>query len=186
MDKVSSTRKKIIDMVYISLFAVLIAVCSWISIPTLVPFTLQTFGVFCAAGLLGGKRGTMSVIVYLLLGAVGLPVFASFKGGIASLLGVTGGYIVGFVFTAAAYWIITGLFGKSTLTMIIGMLSGLVLCYAFGTAWFMYAYAKSTGSIGVASALSMCVFPFIIPDIIKIVLAAVISKIIPKHVKIFD
>ena len=84
-------------MVYIAVFAVLIAICSWISIPTTVPFTLQTFAVFLAVGVLGGKRGSLSVLIYILLGAVGIPVFAGFSGGFGILLGQTGGYIVGFL-----------------------------------------------------------------------------------------
>ena len=95
-----SNRQKTLDMVYIAIFAVIIAVCSWISVPMVVPFTLQTFGVFCAVGLLGGKRGTLSVLIYVLLGAVGVPVFAGFSSGIGTLFGVTGGYIMGFIFTA--------------------------------------------------------------------------------------
>ena len=85
-----------------ALFAALIAICSWISIPTAVPFTLQTFAVFLALGVLGGKLGTLSVAVYLLLGAVGLPVFAGFQGGLGALLGATGGYLAGFLLTLLA------------------------------------------------------------------------------------
>ena len=84
-------RNKTLDMVYIALFAVLIAVCSWISIPTTVPFTLQTFGVFVTVGVLGGKRGSLAVLIYLLLGAIGVPVFAGFTGGMGIMLGNTGG-----------------------------------------------------------------------------------------------
>lgn len=71
-------KNKTYDMVYISIFTVIISVCSWISIPMTVPVTLQTFGVFAAVGILGGRRGTMSVLLYILLGAVGLPVFSGF------------------------------------------------------------------------------------------------------------
>ena len=84
------------DLCFCAIGAALIAVCAWISIPADVPFTLQTFAIFTVCGLLGGKRGTVSVLVYLLLGAVGAPVFAGFRGGFASLLGTTGGYLVGF------------------------------------------------------------------------------------------
>ncbi len=93
-------KSKTYDMVYISIFTVIIAVCSWISVPMTVPVTLQTFGVFAAVGILGGRRGTMSVLLYILLGAVGLPVFSGFSGGIGRLTGNTGGYIVGFLFSA--------------------------------------------------------------------------------------
>lgn len=82
------------DLCFCAIGAALIAVCAWISIPADVPFTLQTFAIFAVCGLLGGKRGTVSVLVYLLLGAVGAPVFAGFRGGFASLIGTTGGYIV--------------------------------------------------------------------------------------------
>ena len=73
-----------------ALGAALMAICAWISIPTAVPFTLQTFAVFMVTGLLGLKCGTLSVLVYLLLGAVGLPVFTGFKGGLSALVGTTG------------------------------------------------------------------------------------------------
>ena len=73
-------RSKTYDLVYVSIFVVLIAVCSWISIPLTVPVTLQTFGVFIAVGLLGGKRGTLAVLVYILMGAIGIPVFSGFTG----------------------------------------------------------------------------------------------------------
>ena len=84
MHNKTSPGLKTIDIVYIGIFAVLIAICSWISIPTTVPFTLQTFGVFMAVSILGGMRGTLAVLVYILLGAVGMPVFAGFTGGAGS------------------------------------------------------------------------------------------------------
>lgn len=98
MTTMTAEKSKTYDMVYIAVFAVLMAICSWISIPTVVPFTLQTFGVFLAIGVLGGKRGSLAVLVYILLGAIGVPVFAGFTGGIGILLRNTGGYIVGFLF----------------------------------------------------------------------------------------
>lgn len=87
------------DLAYTALGAVLIAVCSWITIPMAVPFTMQTFAVFLTLSLLGGRRGTAAIAAYVLLGAVGLPVFSGFSGGFGVLLGATGGYIAGFVFT---------------------------------------------------------------------------------------
>ena len=89
MTTTTMSRGKTYDMVYIAVFAVVMAICSWISIPATVPFTLQTFGVFLAVGVLGGKRGTLSILVYILLGAVGVPVFAGFSGGIGSLFGLS-------------------------------------------------------------------------------------------------
>ena len=94
MSTVAVQRSKTYDIVYIAVFAVIMAICSWISIPAAVPFTLQTFGVFIAVGVLGGKRGSLSVLVFILLGAIGIPVFANFSGGIGVLAGPTGGYII--------------------------------------------------------------------------------------------
>ena len=180
------TKSKITtkELDFTALMAVIIAVCSWISIPTTVPFTLQTFGVFMAVGLLGGKKGTISVLVYILLGAVGVPVFAGFSGGIGVLFGTTGGYIVGFLLSGLVYWAMTAAFGEKLPIMIIAMVLGLIVCYAFGTAWFMIVYAKNTAPIGLMTALGWCVFPFIIPDCIKIALAIVLTKQLKKYVKL--
>ena len=76
-------------IVYTGIFAVLLAVCSWISIPTVIPFTLQTFAVFLTVLLLGGKQGTISIFIYLLLGAVGIPVFSNFGAGLGYLFGIS-------------------------------------------------------------------------------------------------
>lgn len=176
MEKTAALKFRTVDMAYIALFAVMIAVCSWISIPATVPFTLQTFGVFLAVGVLGGKRGTLAVLVYLLLGIVGLPVFAGFSGGIGCLLGTTGGYIVGFLFSALVMWAMERFLGKKPWVLALSMVLGLIVCYAFGTVWFMQVYAKTTGAIGLWTALGWCVFPYIIPDLVKIVLAMVLCK----------
>ena len=172
------------DITYIALGAVLIAICSWISIPSAVPFTLQTFAVACVLGLLGGKRGTVSIIVYILLGAVGVPVFAGFSGGLGSLLGTTGGYIIGFVFMGLLYWLSEILIGSSLPVKAVSMLLGLIVCYAFGTAWFMFVYAKNSGAIGLGTALSWCVIPFIIPDLVKLALAVILSDRVRRAVKL--
>ena len=164
------------DLTYISLFAIIIAICSWISIPTIVPFTLQTFGIFCALDFLGGKKGTLAIIVYTLLGAVGIPVFSNFTGGVGILFGVTGGYILGFIFSGFIYWTITAILGTRQHIRLVAMSLGLVTCYAFGTIWFMYVYGKHTGPIGVTTALMSCVLPFVIPDMIKIACAFILSK----------
>ena len=174
--KATTTRENTRDMVNIAMFAVLIAVCSWISVPATVPFTLQTFGVFVTVGVLGGKRGSLSVLVYLLLGMIGVPVFAGFSGGISCLLGSTGGYIIGFLFSALVMWGMEMAFGKSRFVLVLSMILGLMVCYLFGTIWFMTVYARTTGAIGVMTALGWCVFPYIIPDGIKIVLAMILCK----------
>lgn len=191
-------NSKLTDMILIGLFAALIAVCAQIQIPAAVPFTLQTFAIFLAVGLLGGKRGTVSVVIYILLGMVGLPVFAGFKGGIAALLGTTGGYIIGFIFSALLMWAmekpVSSLFGKENgadskknifrkmAGPAISMILGLIVCYIFGTAWFVIVYTNTKEPIGIMTALGWCVFPFIIPDLIKIALALVMTLRLRKFV----
>lgn len=169
-------RIKTIDLAYTALAAVILAVCSWISIPTTVPFTMQTFAVFCVLSVLGGKRGTAAIIVYLALGAVGVPVFAEFTSGFGIIFGSTGGYMLGFILTGLIYWLAVSLFGKKLWVEITSLSVGLLACYAFGTAWFMLVYARTAEPIGIMTALSWCVFPFIIPDAVKLALALLASK----------
>ena len=164
------------DAAMIAVCAAVMAVCSWISIPAAVPFTMQTFAVFLSVGLLGGRNGTLSVLVYLLIGAAGLPVFSGFTGGIGHLLGPTGGYMIGFVFTALLMWLMERLMGRSQKTLVLSMIAGLLVCYAFGTVWFMILYTRDSGSIGIMTALTWCVFPYIIPDALKILLASVLTR----------
>ncbi len=179
----AGTGSKPLDLIYISIGAALISVCSWISIPTAVPFTLQTFAIFLVMLLLGGKRGTISVLIYMLLGAVGLPVFSGFKGGLGILLGNTGGYILGFLFIGLIYMLFTKFFEKSYIIKVIALVIGLAVCYAFGTAWFMHVYMQSTGEVGLLAVLGWCVFPFIIPDMIKLALAVVVAKRVEPVIK---
>lgn len=182
MSSMEATRSKTYDMAYIAIFAVLMAICSWISIPMAVPFTLQTFGVFMAVGVLGGKRGSLAVLIYILLGAIGVPVFAGFSGGIGVILNTTGGYIVGFLFSALVMWGMEALLGRKPVIQISSMVLGLIVCYALGTAWFMVVYARNTGAVGLGTVLGWCVIPFIIPDLVKIALAFVLSRKIRKYV----
>lgn len=183
MNAIARKRISVYDLVMVALFAALIAVCAWITIPGAVPFTLQTMGVFLAVGLLGGKRGTAAVLVYILLGAVGMPVFSGFSGGVGRLLGTTGGYIIGFLVAALAMWAMEAIFGKAKWVLPVSMLLGLLLCYAFGTAWFLVLYTQTKDAISVASVLSMCVVPFIIPDLLKIALALLLTSRLSKFIK---
>ena len=172
----AKTGFKTIDLVYIALAAVLIAICSWISIPTVIPFTMQTFAVFCVLSIFGGRRGTIAIIVYMILGAIGVPVFAEFTSGIGILLGITGGYIVGFVFIGLIYWLMVRLLGKKLWVEIVSLVLGLAVMYAFGTVWYMIAYARSNEAIGFVTALTWCVLPFVIPDLVKLGLALTLSR----------
>ena len=177
----SASKFDVQDVVFIGVFAALMAVFSWISIPTVVPFTLQTFGVFLALTLLGGKRGTLAILVYILLGAVGLPVFSGFTGGIGRLLGTTGGYIFGFLATGLIYMLYEKLAEKKSLGLeALVLLAGLFACYVLGTAWFMVVYAGSKGAVSLGTVLGWCVIPFILPDLVKLALALAVGRRIRK------
>lgn len=172
-----------LDMAYIAVFAALMAICSWISIPTAIPFTLQTMGVFLTVGLLGGRRGTLAVLVYILLGAVGAPVFAGFSGGASALFSQSGGYILGFLFSALLMWRLERFVGQSLPLLAVSMVLGLLVCYAFGTAWFMILYSRSTGPVTLAAALGWCVIPYILPDLVKIAVALTLTARLRRHVR---
>ena len=169
------TNSKVTDIVYIGLSAAIIAVCSWISIPLTVPITLQTMGVVLISGLFGAKRGTLSTLLYILIGAIGVPVFSGFKSGFGVLLGSTGGYIIGFIFTALIVGIVSDKTNKLW-ALILSMVVGILVCYAFGTAWFAVVYAKTNEPASLATILGWCVIPFLIPDAVKIALAAVLTE----------
>ncbi len=164
------------DLVRGGVAVALIAICSWIHIPATVDFTLQTLAVFLTVGLLGGKLGTLAVLAYILLGAVGAPVFAGFHGGLSVILGSTGGYIIGFVFSALVMWAVIHRFGEGTVALVAGMAAGLLVCYAFGTAWFMVVYTRANGAVSLGTVLSWCVIPFILPDVAKIAVATLLTK----------
>ena len=178
------SKYKTVDLIYMAIGAALIVVCSWVTVPLMVPFTLQTFAVFTVIELLGGKKGFLSVLVYILLGAVGLPVFSGFKGGIGVLFGTTGGYIIGFIFIALIYQLCEKLFGRKIFVRVAAMVAGLIVCYAFGTAWFMIVYTRNTGAIDIGTALGWCVIPFIIPDLVKLGLAMLVSTRLAAAIKL--
>ena len=171
------------DIAYTGIFSAIIVLFSWISIPTTVPFTLQTLAIFLSLIISGGKRGFFSVLVYIALGAAGIPVFSGFKGGIGVLAGNTGGYILGFILLAGIYWLLTSIFGEKLHMQIIALTLGLLVCYAFGTAWFMYLYIKTNGAVTLMSVLSWCVFPFILPDAVKMAVAIMLGKKLKKYIK---
>ncbi|MBO4877131.1 MAG: biotin transporter BioY [Ruminococcus sp.] len=176
------------ELVLAALMTVLIAVCSWIEIPTAVPFTLQTFAVYLAVLLTGGRNGLLSIVVYLMTGLVGVPVFAGLKSGAGVVFGSTGGYLIGFVFIALLYMVFEKIPAEKKAVRNILRLSSLVagtaVCYAFGTIWFIKVYTSEQGALEISTALKWCVAPFVMFDLIKLVVAFVLSERIKKYVKI--
>lgn len=170
---------------YIAMMAVILCVCSWLTIPFTVPFTMQTFAVYCALLLLGGRRGLLAIGLYILLGLVGLPVFSGFRGGPGHLLGLTGGYIIGFLFTGLGYLLMESkLRGLGFLPRIVLLALDLLPCYLVGTLWFTAVSRLHGSEIGFFSALGLCVVPYILPDLLKVVLAERICARVGKHLKI--
>lgn len=167
----------------IGIAAAVIAVCSQISVPTVVPFTMQTFAVFTIVGLLGIWQGTCAVCVYIALGAIGVPVFSGFRGGISALTGATGGYIIGFVALALIMGAIIKIKPGSRAWAFVGMALGLFVCYAFGSAWFYFVYAGRGEARSIWSILASCVFPYLVPDAAKAVLAEMITERCGKYIK---
>lgn len=161
---------KVRDITMTALFAALICVCAPWSIPIgPVPISLATFAVYLAAAILGWKKGCIAVIIYVLLGAVGIPVFSGFSGGVQKIVSMTGGYIVGYIPCA----LITGLFAdkiSKAWSYALGMIVGTAALYVLGTAWFIIL-AECT----LAYALTVCVVPFLFGDAIKIVCAALLT-----------
>lgn len=162
------------DMAHIAIFAALIAICAWLSLPTVIPVTLQTFAFFLAAFLLGGRKGSICVVVYLLLGVIGLPVFSFFRGGPAALFGATGGYLLGFIPAALLLWLLEKWVQNHPLRRLFAALAALSVCYAFGTLWYAAFYLESSASL--RTVFASCVLPFLLPDFLKLLLALFLSS----------
>ena len=168
----------------VALMAAVICVCAWITVPFTVPFTMQTFGVFAALLLLGGKDGTLAVGLYLLLGAVGLPVFSGFRGGLGHLMGPTGGYLLGFLCTGLAHLLMEPLTERRRGAARAALLfAEQALCYLVGTLWFVAVLFSRGQRYGFAAALGVCVAPYLLPDLAKILLADSVSRRVRKLLK---
>ena len=174
--KENSNHVKIRDMAFIAVFTAIIAALSQVSIPmpNMVPITLQTFAVSLAGYFLGAKKGVASVGVYVMLGAVGAPVFASFKGGFAVLIGYTGGFIWGFIPLA----FLCGILADKKLGMALGVL-GIVVCHLLGSIQYMILSGN-----GFWASVALVSLPYILKDLLLIPAAFFISKTIKKRIHV--
>lgn len=169
-------RSKTYKLCLTALFTALICVLAQVQLPLgPVPFTMAMFAFFLTGAMLPPVYALAAGIAYLLLGCVGLPVFAGFAGGVGILLGPTGGYIVGYPLMAMIAAL--GVFRRNFGMQVVGMLLGMAVCYAIGTVWFMV----QSGS-GLAESLTLCVIPFVLPDVVKAVFAAALARTLRKRV----
>ena len=172
-------------MVYIAVAASLMTVCSWISLPSVVPITMQMFAIFVTLGILGGKIGSTAVFLYVAIGVLGVPVFSHFKGGLPIIISdVAGGYIVGFLFVALIYWGAEAIFGNKFCVKLCSMLAGLVVCYAVGVLWYVRINLNASVALGFADVMSVCVIPFVLPDIIKLAMALFLTHKLKRHINV--
>ena len=165
------------QMAVTALMAAVMCVLGPLSVPIgAIPISLSNLVICFSAWLLGPKFGTLSVAVYLALGAVGLPVFSGYGAGLAKLAGPTGGYLVGFLFTALTMWGAERWLGKSAPVFLGSAVVGQILCYLFGSVWYYAVYTSSSGPVGMFTVLGWCVFPFLLPDAVKLALAWLLSR----------
>lgn len=166
-------QKKLSDLTKTAVFTALTCVLAPLSLPIgPVPISLTNFVIFLSIYVLGWKMAVNSVLLYLVIGLAGLPVFSGFSGGLGKLMGPTGGYLVGFIPMA----ILSGLVlrrSHSRWGQLGGLLLGTAVCYALGTAWF----CVSTGT-ELAAALGLCVIPFLPGDFVKMGLAVILGPML--------
>ncbi|MDD3414107.1 MAG: biotin transporter BioY [Lachnospiraceae bacterium] len=171
-------RESISNLTLIGLMAAVTCVLGPLSIPIgPVPITFTNLAIYLTVILLGWKKGTISYIIYLLIGLVGIPVFSGFTGGPGKLFGPTGGYLIGFAFMALISGIFVDKFKGKIGFYVVGMVLGIAVTYLFGTAWLAYQ-----ASMSFTAALGAGVIPFIPGDLVKIVIAVIIGPIIRKRI----
>lgn len=178
---ISEDRMKLQKLAITGILAAIICIVSPFSLPLgAIPISLATFAVYIAACTVDVKTSVCSVIIYILLGAAGLPVFSNFGGGFHIISGVTGGYILGYIPCALIIGLLVKKFGSRKWIYPASMMLGTLACYFLGTIWYM----MQTNS-GVISALAVCILPFLIGDIIKISAASVIGFTLRKRLSRF-
>ena len=162
----------------IAFFTTLLVISSWFTIPFVIPFTLQTLVIFIFIQVLDLKKSVVILLIYFLLGIIGIPVFNSFQSGLVVFIGPTGGFLIGFIPMIIVSKLLTLNKSNKTsksknLSTFISLFIGLVCCYVISVLWYILIYDTSTN---VLSAFSILVLPFIIPDIIKIIISIMIVK----------
>lgn len=173
----STTNSKVYQLAIIGVMAAVICVLGPLSIPIgLVPISFTILAIHITLYTLGTKKGTLSLLTYLLVGLVGVPVFSGFSSGPSKLLGPTGGYLIGYIFMALIAGFFIDRFFSKWYLCVAGMVLGTAVCYLFGTAWLAYQ-----ANMSASAALAAGVIPFIAGDLVKIAIAALIGPQIRKR-----
>lgn len=172
------------NMVIVALMTAVTCIAAPFSIPlpfTPVPISLTNLVIYISCCILGAKKGTISFLLYLLIGLIGLPVFSGFSGGLTKLAGPTGGYLIGFIFCAVFTGLFTEKFEDRIYMYPVGMIIGTIICYGFGTAWLAFQM-----KLGFVQALFMGVIPYLIGDVLKIVVSTVLGYTLRNRLKAMD
>ena len=173
----ASQHSKTYEMTVTALMTAVTCILAPLSIPIgPVPISFTNLAIYLSLYLLGWKRGTISYLVYLLIGLVGVPVFSGYGAGLAKVAGPTGGYLVGYLLLA----FIGGLFIEKSngqpVVSAVGLVLGDAACYVLGTAWFVFQMQCDLGY-----ALAVCVYPFIVLDLAKIVVSCIVGALLRKR-----
>ena len=171
---------KIKKMTFCAVLTALICILAPVSFPAgPIPISLATFAVMLVAAVADFKISVTAVCLYILLGAFGLPVFSGFAGGFQKLIGVTGGYIIGYIPCAVIIALLIGKFENKKFVYPLSMVLGVAVCYAAGTAWYVFQTKTA-----VAAAFATCVIPFIPADCIKIAASSLLGIILRKRFRV--
>lgn len=174
-----TTKFSVREMALIAVMTAVMCILGPMSVPIgVIPISLTNLVIYIAVYILGCRRGTISFLVYLLIGTAGVPVFSAYSGGVAKLLGPTGGYLIGFIFVALITGFFVDRFDGKVIPSFAGMLLSTILLYGFGTAWLAYQAGMTY-----PAALAAGVIPFIVPDIIKMIIAVVIGPQIRRRLQ---
>lgn len=177
-----TSYKLIHKLTVISACVAFYTVCSWISVPFFINFSLQIFAVFFIASLFPISISALSVISYLAIGLLGLPVFSGFNSGASALFGPSGGFLIGFLLSAFFISALTAKLRRGSILHLLVLCGALAICYLAAVVWYMLVYKNGLGS-SLWEALTICLFPYLIPDVLKILLVALLSKKLDPYTK---
>lgn len=174
-------QRRVTNITSVAMGCALLTLGGWLSVPTVIPFTLQSFVYFLLLLLLGAGRGALTVGVWIAIGACGVPVFSGLRGGVGVLLGPTGGYIFGFLVGALLCWLVgRGRPWRAATAALLLSLSMLAV-YAVGVGWYAFRYGSVEAPSQLLALLLTTVVPYLLPDAIKLALAVHLAWRMPSR-----